>query len=616
MKHYYFIFCCVIMVLFANSCAVIPTCPNSRMPIIEIQVNNTESNHDDYIGTSGFIQCRARITNFNKDFGSGLQFPGGVEVEFRNKRLSSDLFISTTNSGVTTSFFTTLPGNGGWFNFFVKGNSLSAADKASIIEIATAGASCNEVVIARKGLMVSSSPGPIPNTRPQVAIEVGSITTIDDYIAWNPVSCRIKWLNPSAPGATLNITLRNMPSLNRLRFATGTLAAGTTATNLTENLTLSGDGSWASFKIAGNQNNASVEDKDAVFEVMQGADLLAREAVMVRIRKNANTLSTPERDRYLEALREIHQTYNFYELFKNSHSGNASGFNVIAHRQAHVGSAFLPWHRAFMLHIERILQASDPSVALPYWHFDMSSPNMFNADFMGANPTAPAAVAIINPSNPISTWQITGQAAGIRRRTPYGNNGIPSSVMGTGTGVATEAATFALGANYSSFKGMEGTTHNGAHNNSGNSVSWIAGSPHIAPQDPLFYFLHGNIERLWAKWQWLNNRFDATQSSTYDLQGGHSNSPSSPPVFTTNPGNPNQITSNRTFGQYVEDSLWPWDNKTGVSQGTGTLERPATAPLTPFPIVVGSIFPGAQPTIKTTIDFRLMNYGYDDFFPY
>jgi tyrosinase len=317
---------------------------------------------------------------------------------------------------------------------------LSTQDKSSIIEIATAGATCNEVVVARKGLLVSNTPAPIPNTRPQVAIEVGSVSTADDYIAWNPVNSRIKWLNPSSSASTLSITIRNMPGFNRLRFATGTLATGTTASNSTINLTLSGDGTWANFYVAGNNGNPSLDDKDAIFEVLESTNLLAREAVMVRIRKNANSLTTLERDRYLEALREVHQTYNFYMLFRNSHSQNN-----IAHRQAHSGSAFLPWHRAFMLHIERLLQASDPSVALPYWHFDLQSPNMFNSNFIGSNPTAPATQAIIDVSNPLSTWQIPGAALGIIRRTPYGDNGIPSSVAGSGTGVATEIATLALG---------------------------------------------------------------------------------------------------------------------------------------------------------------------------
>ena len=480
-----------------------PTCPTALLPIIEVQINNTPSAHDDYITTSGYTPCRARITNVNKILSSALNFPGGVEVEFRNKKLSSDLTVSSTASGSTTSFFGTLPGNGGWFNFFIKGNTTGSVDKAVILELASAGVSCNEVVLTRKGLMVPSGAPPIAASgQPQVEIEVASVSNLDDYLTWSPTYCRIKWDNPPTTTSTLNVTIRNMPSTNRLRFSNTQPAAGTTATNSTISITLNGDGSWVNFYTAGNNGNPSINDKDAIIETIEtsSSNLLSREGVMVRIRKNVNSLTTDERNRYLEAVRDVHQTYNFYMIFRSSHSQT-----TIADQQAHTGSAFLAWHRAFVLHFERLLQSSDPSVAVPYWHFDQSSPFMFNADFLGANPTSGNLVTL-NGTNPLVTWNIPSKPVGITRKTPYGDAGIPSSVMGTGTGVATEVATLGLGVNYSSFKGMEGTTHNGAHNNSGNTISWIAMSRADAPLDPIFYSLHGNVDRLWSKWQWVNNR--------------------------------------------------------------------------------------------------------------
>ena len=114
---------------------------------------------------------------------------------------------------------------------------------------------------------------------------------------------------------------------------------------------------------------------------------------------------------------------------------------------------------------------------------------------------------------------------------------------------------------------MEQTTHNGAHNNSGNTISWIGGSPAIAPQDPLFYFLHCNIDRLWAKWQDANGRYDATLLNTYDRQGS----------FTT------PTVSGQRLGQYLDDTLWPWDNVNGGV--VGLAQRPATSLLTPFQLL-------------------------------
>ena len=49
--------------------------------------------------------------------------------------------------------------------------------------------------------------------------------------------------------------------------------------------------------------------------------------------------------------------------------------------QAHGAPGFLPWHRAYILDLERELQAIDPSVALPYWRFDRPAPNLFTLDF-------------------------------------------------------------------------------------------------------------------------------------------------------------------------------------------------------------------------------------------
>ena len=605
----------VLMLLMLSNCAVVPSCPNQLMPFVEVQVNNTASTHDDYISTTTFTPCRARITNFRVVFGSGLNFPGGVEAEIRNIPLSTNLTLSAASSGGSSSFFTTIPGDGGWLDFFVRGNTASTTDKSSIIELATAGATCNEVVLTRAGLMVTSGAPPISPTAalPRVELEVGSISHLDDYLTWSPTFSRIKWSNPTSPTATINVTVRNISGSNRLRFSATQPASGATATGTTASVTLTGD-SAIGFYIAGNPGNASVNDKDAIFEIVETStgNLLAREGVMVRIRKNANALTSAERDRYLEALRSMHQTYNFFMLFRNSHSRNGSGFANIGHRQAHIGSAFLPWHRAFMLHFERLITSADPSVALPYWHFDQSSPTMFHADFMGANSTG--NIATLSAANPISTWAIPGEAAGIRRRTPYGNAGTPGSVTGTGTIVATETATLALGTNYVNFIGMEGTTHNGAHNNSGNDISWIAQSPADAPMDPLFYFLHCNIDRLWAKWQWVNLRYDPVQTATYNLQGGHFSSPSVAPAYTENIQG--RITLNRTYGQYADDTMWPWDNVTGTTAGTGTGSRPTVVPLTPFPIVIGGLMPGSKPNVKSMMDFRIINFAYDDFSPY
>ena len=161
-------------------------------------------------------------------------------------------------------------------------------------------------------------------------------------------------------GTSLNVTLQNMAGTNRLRFAESNLASGHTATNATLALSLPDDASWVYFYTAGNFNNASISDKDAVMEVIDNGTglLLSREGVMVRIRKNANILTSGEKKRFLEALKKLDLTYNDYIDFVKTHSRDNTGITLstIASRQAHKGSAFLPWHRAYTLHLENLLR--------------------------------------------------------------------------------------------------------------------------------------------------------------------------------------------------------------------------------------------------------------------
>ena len=52
--------------------------------------------------------------------------------------------------------------------------------------------------------------------------------------------------------------------------------------------------------------------------------------------------------------------------------------------EAHGRQGFYPWHRAYLLDLERELQKIDPSVALPYWRFDQPAPGLFTTDYFGA----------------------------------------------------------------------------------------------------------------------------------------------------------------------------------------------------------------------------------------
>jgi tyrosinase len=135
---------------------------------------------------------------------------------------------------------------------------------------------------------------------------------------------------------------------------------------------------------------------------------------------------------------------------------------------------------------------------------------------------------------------------------------------------------------FSGFRQMEFDPHGAAHVSFGGPIN----SPPTAVRDPLFFMLHANVDRLWAKWQWVNHRADPAEPLAYAAP------------------NPDRD------GHRLHDTMWPWNGVTGGS-------RPPTAPGGPFPTrpVVG---PGATPTVQSMLDYAAvvsqepLGFAYDD----
>ena len=73
---------------------------------------------------------------------------------------------------------------------------------------------------------------------------------------------------------------------------------------------------------------------------------------MVRVRKDAQTLTYYEKRRFLSALARVDDAaVGLYQSYRDAHTADTSD-------EAHDLDAFLPWHRAYLLDLERELQAS------------------------------------------------------------------------------------------------------------------------------------------------------------------------------------------------------------------------------------------------------------------
>jgi tyrosinase len=386
------------------------------------------------------------------------------------------------------------------------------------------------------------------------------------YVSWSPSPCRVRVTNPAgAPGPTVNIRMTSTSSAGggQVRFRRNQ----TGAFSNTITLQVPTNGASAPFFVAGRFGFPSRADQDVRIDARRGNTVVGTVHVMVRVRKNANNLTPAERDRLVAAFAQLNnQGMGRFADFRDMHTAVSSA-------QAHGAKGFLPWHRAYLLDLERELQNIDPSVSLPYWRFDQPAPNLFTPEFFGVSDQL--GTVTFSTTNPLQFW-ITDGVQGINRRPFFDTATAPG-------GVATEAQTIALGNAYPAFRMMEGNPHGSAHVSFGGSISSVP----TAARDPLFFLLHCNVDRLWAKWQRLNGRFDPAVAASYDNAAA-------------------------PIGHNLPDTMWPWN---GITGGT----RPPTAPGGAMSASLCVAAPGDQPQVHQTLDYQgtlnaasRLGFDYDD----
>lgn len=392
-------------------------------------------------------------------------------------------------------------------------------------------------------------------------------------VAWTPIPAEARLVDP-LDDQPVTATLENAgsPTGGRLQFTTAPTHDGAP----TLALTLPATGEPQPFFVAGEFGQPSRALGDATLQARgpQTAGgpgpVLASVPVTVRVRKDATTLTAQERDDFLSAMGSLNAGgQGGFKAFRDMH-------RLFANDEEHGNVGFLPWHRAYLLDLERELQAFKPAVALPYWRFDRSAPSLFTLEFMGVPNAAGRAQFVAG--HPFLGWVTDGQL------------GILRTASTAPAGLRTEAETINLGgpaatAQYGGFAVMEGNPHGRAHTSFGGTSS--IRSIDTAAKDPLFFLLHCNVDRLWAKFQWSR---------------GLSN-PANPRAFA-------QAIDDR-IGHRLPDTMWPWNGVTAAP-------RPTTAPgggLASSPLTTA---PGPAPTVGAMLDFQdvaggpWLGFAYDD----
>ena len=193
---------------------------------------------------------------------------------------------------------------------------------------------------------------------------------------------------------------------------------------------------------------------------------------MTTIRKNQKVLTEDQQELFKNTIIQLIEDGTFRSIVLHhadmSHQMHGTGTDHYLgyHR-------FLPWHRVFISELEKELQKVDSSLFVPYWKWteDRDIPEWLK-DFM------PSGI-VDEDGDPL---EIT--------RTPGTNPDSPIPELGLIQNIMSETT-------YHRFAIRLEHAHNFIH-------SWIGGRMNdilYSPSDPLFWFHHTEIDRLWHEWQ-------------------------------------------------------------------------------------------------------------------
>jgi tyrosinase len=462
----------------------------------------------------------------------------------------------------------------------------------------------------------------------------GSESPEAGYVGWTPVKCTLKIVNYQGDDpVSVVITTGQFPG------AKGEIALyednSTSASSVNVIVRDLKDEEF-DFYVAGVFERASVAMQDTFIQVestTEGIEKIQRE-VMVRVRKNANELTDEEIKLFLKCFTELSEKDAVGNYQDNGYTVTPTKLLdelVLMHSldtsaEIHGRTSFHPWHRAFLSHLEREMQKVDPRVTVPYWKFDEAAPNVFTEKFVGKTraSTLPETAdyvemlydrnyPLFDRANPMFTYK-DHTAWGPLRRAYFHNDpaeGKPNP------GIHDEATIISYSDNFKEWCDFEEVrSHNRGH---------TAFTGHVVdvgrdPVDPLFFMMHGNVDRLWALWQSTYDRFDPTDAQTYPFPNEYTGSSGTqwaqenPEKYSTvqNIWTPDQTDK----GNFLEDTLWPWDMDNELSRPWRKWSWKTDDPNTTygegsvpniriwFPETPSATSPGQKPTVRSTIDYQ------------
>jgi tyrosinase len=273
------------------------------------------------------------------------------------------------------------------------------------------------------------------------------------------------------------------------------------------------------------------------------------------IRKDVKDLTAQEKKDFVDAIYKLKRTRSPYGKRKISYYD----FLVYYHRRAsndlengngaHMGPAFLPWHREFLNAFEALLtNISGKHITVPYWDWTnpASTQALLSDDFMGGAGDPKDRYAVKTGPFRKGRWELKlrdnpGQRNPLKPNIddavdrPYIQRAIGRDPIARTLPTPDETAAIVGVKRYDSkpwsadtnpkrsfrcaiegWARVDGAEGIGGHNQ---VHMWVGGSfgskrrPQIgtigdatSPNDPIFWLLHANADRLWTEWQLENGR--------------------------------------------------------------------------------------------------------------
>jgi tyrosinase len=237
------------------------------------------------------------------------------------------------------------------------------------------------------------------------------------------------------------------------------------------------------------------------------------------VRRNITALTAAQRAAFVKAILTLKArgTYDTYvKLHADRINTDVDGGVRIGHRSP----SFFPWHRKFLLSFEADLKTVDPSVDLPYWDWTTArslTAAPWTADLMGGNGRTGDLMVTTGPfAYSTGKWPVTVAPDGrpyLWRQMATPGWTLPTSTdvgqvqaMGTYDTAPYDGTSNPGASMRNAAEGCLGTLnlHNRVH-------PWVGGSMATAgaPNDPVFWLHHCQLDRLFSQWQtrWPNSPY-------------------------------------------------------------------------------------------------------------